>query len=114
MGEALKLMAYRTGSREAMEEVHALMAEMDTDKPTASDLEKLRGLLKKHPKLWESVGRVPEMAAESVLRKRAGKNPAMAESALHGAAEIKRDLGYDEAPALEAFSSSRSGCSGCT
>lgn len=51
--------------------------------------------------LWKAIGQTGEAAVEGVLRRQVKKNHGLVESVLHGMGEVKRDLGHEDAPALE-------------
>lgn len=101
MGKALKAMARRASTKEATDALYGLLNKMDTDKPKASDLAEIRSLLNEPPDLWKAIGQMGEIAVEGVLRTQVKKNPGLVESVLYGMSEVRRDLRYDEAPALE-------------
>ena len=83
-------------------ELHRVLRETNTDDPDPEDLKALRKALDEHPDLWRKVAGLSEITEEQITRQLGGGASAVFEESLrHGLKQMKRELGYDDAPALE-------------
>ena len=82
-------------------ELHRVLQETNTDDPDPADRKALRKALNEHPDLWRRVADLAEITEEQVVSQVARGNALMTESLRHGLQEMKSELGYEKAPALE-------------
>ena len=86
---------------EGSKELHRVLRSTNTDDPDPQDLNALRKALKERPGLWRHVADLAEITEEDIIDALAGENALVRESLRQGLKEIKAELGYEEAPALE-------------
>ena len=82
-------------------ELADLLNRMNTDDPSREDRRALRKVLKEHPDLWRSAGDLSRRAEEQIIKKKSGGTAIVEESLRHGVKQIRKDLGHEDAPALE-------------
>ena len=88
------------GSAEVGEFVE-LVHKTNKTKPKSEDVEALRECLHKSPVLWRLFGDIAKLAAEELIDAASGDQVVVRESLKTGQEELRRDLGYQQASALE-------------
>ena len=81
-------------------ELNTLIERANKKNAKPTDVAALRQALKDHPTLWRTVGDLAHQAQAHTLQS-VEATPAMKESVQHGLREMKRELGYADAPLLE-------------
>lgn len=86
---------------EGSAEMARVIKDTNTDDPDPEDVEALREILRERPNLWRHVMDLSQMTEGQLVRRFAGDNALLSESLKHGLSEMKRELGREDAPALE-------------
>ena len=81
-------------------ELNTLIDKANKKNAKPTDVAALRQALKDHPKLWRAAGDLARQAQAHTLQS-VESTPAMKESVEHGLREMRRELGYADAPLLE-------------
>jgi hypothetical protein len=78
----------------------ALFQKTNTDNPAEEEVTALREYLSRHPSLWKHIGNLAENAARNLINSVQG-TPALKEALKVGYEQMRLDLGWEEATALE-------------
>ncbi len=89
-----------TTIKHEVEEFKALMRMADAENAKEEDAAALREYLEKRPLLWRACGDLSDLSIRMSLRSR-GLSAAMRVSIEKGIQELRQDLGYERAPAIE-------------
>ena len=89
-----------TEIQQSARELDAVVERANKKNAKPADVAALRSALKEHPNLWRLAGDLAQQARAHTLQS-VESTPAMKESVQHGLREMKRELGYADAPLLE-------------
>lgn len=81
--------------------LNRLIKKTQLENPNPRDIQALRTMLETHPQLWRVMGDLVHISIHAVLGLDNWLNQGTRLSVEIGIREIKKDLGYDQAPALE-------------
>jgi hypothetical protein len=93
-------MGTSTDIQQPVQDLEVILKRSDGKNPSAADMAALEQALKEHPNLWRRLGDLAVQARTHTLETMVA-SPALKASVRHGLIQLKRDLGYFNAPVLE-------------
>ena len=78
-----------------------LSLEIDGEKPDLEKVAKMRRMLSEYPDLWRKMGDLARNCISELVKDQHKKNPSKQESILMACQNLRRKLGYGQAPSLE-------------
>lgn len=85
---------------EGKDDLLKLLQKTNKENPSKKDVTALKKALKENPNLWRSVGDIAHMAQMQIIQNTKAA-VAVRESLRHGLIAMRKDLGYEEASAVE-------------